>query len=588
MSLTKASYAMVNGAPVSVLDYGAVGDGSTDNTAAFQAALDAVASTGQAIYVPAGTYKLLSAVSTTGHLSIFGDGDKSVIDFSDATITSTSCITVSGSLTQIQNISSASLGGLTVPFVSAPSLSTGDIFCLYSSDLWNSIRAYYYSGEWCQVRAVSGNNALLTNPLYDSYTAANVTVYKMNSKTFYMKDLRIVGAPAGNTFGLVKVQFCDKPKLENVSMYNEHYQCIEFDRCYRVEVINCDIYNKGNGADDYGVLIGNSQNVRMVGGNYYARRHGVSIGGGDYICAVPNRNLRVIGATISNDITSAVYSADMHGNIQDLVYQDCTIYQGGGWAGMDNGYDGCKIFSQSGGMCIYSGEVKGGDLFLRNCDLVTGSDPSAISRGIVDIGGNSSAITSSTDEALSIIVENCFVRSTGGSSSTDFVKVVNDGSLVNVNIYIDGIRADVNAMGSVLRTSVNSGTAYSQAIVVDNISNFPAGTYLHIPQGGHYTNKPHRLMRQSGTLSMTATSGTSSTVSGNVSYRYYYPRTPVASASIGSSTAGFSNGAGENIGATFYQVSSDFVRPALFSTSNANWTSTISMVHNWTVGIEEI
>jgi hypothetical protein len=39
MSLTKATYAMISGAPVNVLDYGAVGDGVANDTAAFQAAI---------------------------------------------------------------------------------------------------------------------------------------------------------------------------------------------------------------------------------------------------------------------------------------------------------------------------------------------------------------------------------------------------------------------------------------------------------------------------------------------------------------------------------------------------------------------
>lgn len=38
MSLTKVTYSMIKGAPINVFDYGAVGDGSTDDTAAIQAA----------------------------------------------------------------------------------------------------------------------------------------------------------------------------------------------------------------------------------------------------------------------------------------------------------------------------------------------------------------------------------------------------------------------------------------------------------------------------------------------------------------------------------------------------------------------
>ena len=168
------------------------------------------------------------------------------------------------------------------------------------------------------------------------------------------------------------------------------------------------------------------------------------------------------------------------------------------------------------------------------------------------------------------------------------MKVVNDGSNANVNIYVDGVRADVNAMGSVLRTNVNSGAAYSDAIVVDNISNFPAGTYLHTPQGNYYKDKPQRLMSQSGYLDMTATSGTSSTIGATQNYRYVYPRTPQAVVSTGSSVTGFTNGAGENVGATVYQSREEGIRPALVSTSNANWTATIGMRVNWNVQIAEI
>jgi len=578
---------MITGAPVNVKDFGAVGNGVTNDQAAFALAIAAVASTGQAIYVPAGTYVIGSALTSTGHLNMFGDGDKSILDFSAATITGSSCITVSGALTQIQNISSASIYGLTVTFASAPSLAIDDVFCIYDTDPWLTSRPYYYKGEWCQVKGVAGSAATITNPLYDSYTPATTTVYKLESKAVSFRNLRLVGG--ANTFGLLKIQFCEQAKLENVSVYNEDYQGIEFDRCYNSEVTNCYIYNKGTGTlDDYGLLFSNCQKFRVIGGDYYARRHGITIGGGDYICAVTNRDMRVIGATISNDILSGVYSADMHGNMQDCYYQDCTIYNGAGWAGMDNGYDNCTITAQSNGSVIYAGEIKGGMLYVRNSKLLTAGDPNPSGRGIIDVGGNSSAINSATDEALSLIVENCYIKAPSLSAGTDFMKVVNDGSIVNVNIYIDGVRADVNAMGSVLRTNVNSGAAYSQAIVVDNISNFPAGTYLHVPQGNHYQNVPQRMMRQSATVDLTAASGTKTTISSPITYRYPYARTPVALSTVGSGTGSFTNSAGENVGVGNYSVSNSAIRLGLISTSNANWTATGTFTTNWSVAIEEV
>jgi len=59
MSLTKATYSMISGAPVNVKDFGAVGDGVADDTAAIQAARDFIAAQSQPpkLVFPAGIYK---------------------------------------------------------------------------------------------------------------------------------------------------------------------------------------------------------------------------------------------------------------------------------------------------------------------------------------------------------------------------------------------------------------------------------------------------------------------------------------------------------------------------------------------------
>ena len=75
MALTKAHNRMIADAAVNVKDFGAVGDGVTDDTAAIQAALDHVAANGGTLYFPAGTYLSDSLqVTPTASFEINGFG----------------------------------------------------------------------------------------------------------------------------------------------------------------------------------------------------------------------------------------------------------------------------------------------------------------------------------------------------------------------------------------------------------------------------------------------------------------------------------------------------------------------------------
>ena len=93
MSLTKVSYSMITGAAYNVLDYGATGNGTTDDTAAIQLAVTAAYTNGKALYFPAGTY-LMSSTITMGNTTataatychFFGDGNNSVIKVTAANV----------------------------------------------------------------------------------------------------------------------------------------------------------------------------------------------------------------------------------------------------------------------------------------------------------------------------------------------------------------------------------------------------------------------------------------------------------------------------------------------------------------------
>jgi hypothetical protein len=85
MALTKATYSMISGAVVNVLDYGADPTAATDSQAAFQAAVNAAGN--GTVFVPNGNYKINTTVTLTSGITIKGAGQVAVNIISPAGIT---------------------------------------------------------------------------------------------------------------------------------------------------------------------------------------------------------------------------------------------------------------------------------------------------------------------------------------------------------------------------------------------------------------------------------------------------------------------------------------------------------------------
>lgn len=85
MALTKATYSMISGAVVNVLDYGADPTAATDSKTAFQAAVTAAGN--GTVFVPNGNYKINTTVTLTSGITIQGAGQVAVNIVSPAGIT---------------------------------------------------------------------------------------------------------------------------------------------------------------------------------------------------------------------------------------------------------------------------------------------------------------------------------------------------------------------------------------------------------------------------------------------------------------------------------------------------------------------
>lgn len=577
---------------VSVKQYGAKGDGVTDDTVAFRNAINS----GYTVYVPKGHYILTEEIENTTGLTMYGDGDETILDFG-ASLPSGTGVKISGSLTQIADISNASKGDTTVTFASAHGLSVGDIFCIYNPTdySWSGWRAYYRAGEWCKVVGINGLTVSLLNPLYDSYTGANVDVYKLESVPVNLHDFAINGTSSRM---LLKVSFCSNVVMSNIKSNLEKYACVWVDRCYDVLLNNLFLYNKGTSQNDYGLIIGNSQRVAVQGGYYYGRRHGITTGGDSEACCVTCRQINILNAVLDNNPLANQPSNGFHGNIEDALVSDCVLFSEVNSAGRNVVIQNCKVIDngKTNSIKLSLSEINGGTHIFQNNTIVAGSVDNIYFYGYANMYV-SDAVKGSE---VNVIFKNNSIditqRATGGNQV--FLMVRNGGSSSGdigfhgkINITIDGLDIQGNQDPfRFIRAEKGVDTAItdnSDYIIIDNIKgNIPSGSMFMYSNSSYLLTAPMRLMKQKGNTEITINSGSAYSVSPAISYKIAYPtnKKPVG---LTSAVSGSFEGASLLLSAlnacTYNQI-----RPTLFTHNSANVTTDVTKNVSWEVSVNEV
>lgn len=134
---------------ISVKDFGAVGDGVTDDTAAIQAAINSLSS-GGVVEIPAGTYKTTAAIELKESVWLRGSGARSSYLVGSGTHAVLQC---SGTISSV--ISSGKVTGLTIRASSKSNtsaigikLSWANRFNVSDVEVFQSYIGFYFSNCW--------------------------------------------------------------------------------------------------------------------------------------------------------------------------------------------------------------------------------------------------------------------------------------------------------------------------------------------------------------------------------------------------------------------------------------------------------
>lgn len=430
MALTKTSHSMLKGDTISVVDFGAVGDGVVDDTSAIQSALNSGKAT---VLFPKGSYKI------TSQLVVPFPGP-SLIGEEGATLDLTN---ISGPFPSLAGIlfatsSNTSLPALSVAaeagdeelvFVSAPDVVAGDVIALTDTTSGSYLAPSYNQGEYVYVRSVTGSTVEITESLYGDYPTATTSLRKEPRRQFVMENLTIIGPPESSVSFLIVVQvnYAIDSIIRNCKIYSTSQRTLTLAHCNRMVIENCFINeNTATVSDNYGLLFSECQDMTASNCNAFARRHATATGSANYV----NRNIQILGGNYQSDVEPAV---DAHGGTEYYMVDGATI--GGFTIGGNHGFirNSTIINHRQGGTCCSIRECRGTSFEMRNCFIRTYRyyESASTSAGM---GWDALTINSNTVLGGVMVIENnTFYASNAG------VAVVNPQPWINVNNGYGGV-----------------------------------------------------------------------------------------------------------------------------------------------------
>ena len=235
-------------------------------------------------------------------------------------------------------------------------LSAGDYIIIKNTHVSSfSPTRNYQQGEFGKIESMLGQNIQLSSPVYGDYSniaatfdnSAGCVVFKCQFGKTDIKDLSIV--VTGNIQkGRKTVGIYTNYKIVNF----ENITVKGFERGFSIShAINSSITGcnsdtiEGGTGDEYGMVLSNCQNVRVEGGEYKGRNHGIDISTGYGSAAYSETAKNVIcGETKINDntVSRLVYINNAYGK----------AYKSSGGSGLHT-HDGCE-------RCMFTNNVTDG------------------------------------------------------------------------------------------------------------------------------------------------------------------------------------------------------------------------------------
>jgi hypothetical protein len=524
MSLTKVSYSMINTTEVHVVDFGAVGDGVADDTAAIQAAIDA----GDLIYFDAGkTYKITSTLNlSAGNKTLIGN--EAIIDQRGIVAGNKWAMRAVGGLSATtSNLTvNAPISSYSATVTSATGFAVGDWVLIHSDahyDFYNSVSYLVDVGEFVRIRSIVGNVISFTTPTSSSSynTADTARLTKVN----FCENINIYGLifqgsnTAGGAERGVVLQYVNGFNLEECQFIEQDIYQLELSMSIRGNVTDNRFYgvfyDGSTGTIFYGLVVLDSSQYINIGDNIFERvRHGVTTtakSGGQgafgqplYINIHHNQMLDAMAGGPGRS-----WGFEHHGFGLYISFNNNMVNGGYGGVNIDAGF-GCEIIDNVFTNISHYGIEMGGSANRIGNILISGNHVSRETNEIIvnsyGIYVNDAIVTSVNDVVISdnfvigfdraassgiyisntptsrnvVVKNNTLSTGTSGQDADSGYAIVNyapeteiiGNTIMNYRqgIYVDDGAGQVVVKGNVLRYDVNPTVGIGIYCAGDNVT----------------------------------------------------------------------------------------------------------------------
>lgn len=436
--------------------FGAIGDGIADDAQAIRDCFN---------FMVANKATLndfsYSKYRYNSNILVSAPNQKLIVNGNCEFISENNYITFSGTKVQLGYVSSAvAKNSKTITLNQNAVLNKGDLIAIHNSRVssLSTHRVYYYDGEYKTVEASTGNTITLESITETSYPGGvEDKVWKVNPITLDIRGVKFTSSG----LSAIKISLCSYCYFdfnsENPSLSGGSQNSFNLDRAYSSYVaggrhVKTNLSGSGT---DYGLVIGNSQDVLVEADYLYGARHACSLGGDDTDMAVPNRRVYCEKMTLENSPASLLHAADMHGNSIDCHYRDNFIKGRISLSGYNPKSINNKIHVHPGDVRVPIGlsELIGGRVESISDEVVTSGGASYVS------GWLSSSTIVNASKPVTLVLQD--IKFEGNSNMVGILSAFN--LPVSSNLIVDGFEL------------------VGDAPIFDRLVNYSAGTSLVKP-----------------------------------------------------------------------------------------------------------